>query len=340
MTKKSTFEKILLAHGSGGVLSRQLINEEIQSRFNNAWLNPLNDCAVFSIKEHRFAFTTDSFVVKPIFFRGGDIGKLAVCGTVNDLAMAGSKPLYISCSLILEEGFSMLDLAKILTSMQRSAEEIGVFIATGDTKVVERKAVDEIFINTSGIGLIENGIQISSHHAKPGDIVIINGAIGNHGISVLSQREGIQFQTPIESDVASLSDLVLGLFNITKDIHCLRDPTRGGLATALNEIAISSKVGIRVFEDKISIHDSVQGACDMLGLDPLHVANEGKVIIICPKKYQNAILEYLHSHPLGKDSCIIGEIVENPIETVLLKTTIGGERIVDIPYGEDLPRIC
>jgi hydrogenase expression/formation protein HypE len=340
MPAKIKTDKILLAHGGGGILTRRLIEELIVPRFCNDLLNPLNDSAVFNLNGHKLAFTTDSFVVKPIFFQGGDIGKLAVCGTVNDLAMAGAKPLYLSCGFILEEGFPMEDFQTVLDSMRQTAKDAGVSIATGDTKVVERSAAEGIFINTSGIGVIDEGVNVSSHHAVPGDVVIINGAIGDHGIAVLSERQGLKFQTSVVSDVAPLAGLVQGLLEITKDLHCLRDPTRGGLATALNEIAHSSRVGIQLYEDRIPVHDSVRGACDMLGLDPLHIANEGKVIIICPQQYEKEILNYLLSHPHGKESSVIGKVVEKPKETVLLKTAIGGERIVDVPYGEDLPRIC
>jgi hydrogenase expression/formation protein HypE len=339
-TNPTDIENILLAHGGGGILTRRLIEEEIAPRFANELLNPLNDSAIINIQGTRLAFTTDSFVVHPIFFHGGDIGTLAVCGTVNDLAMAGANPVYLSCGFIIEEGFPMNDFQTILESMKRTAKDAGVTIVTGDTKVVERNAAEGIFINTSGIGLIDDGIDISSHNAKSGDSVIINGAIGDHGIAVLSERQGLEFQTSVTSDVAPLGDLVQGLLKITPEIHCMRDPTRGGLATALNEIANSSHVGIRIYEDRIPIHDSVRGACDMLGLDPLHVANEGKVIIVCPKEYENKVLDYLSNHPLGKESSVIGEVIEKPKDTVLLKTTIGGERIVDVPYGEDLPRIC
>lgn len=340
MKTKIETDKILLAHGGGGILTRRLIEEQIVPRFSNDLLSPLNDSAVFNLNGQRLAFTTDSFVVKPIFFHGGDIGKLAVCGTVNDLAMAGAKPLYLSCGFILEEGFPMEDFQTILDSMHQTAKEAGVSIATGDTKVVERSAAEGIFINTSGIGVIDEGVNVWSHHAIPGDVIIINGAIGDHGIAVLSERQGLKFQTCVESDVAPLAGLVEGLLKVTKEIHCMRDPTRGGLATALNEIAHSSQVGIQIYEDRIPVHDSVRGACDMLGLDPLHIANEGKVIIICPQKYEKEILNYLSSHPHGYESTVIGKVVEKPKETVLLKTTIGGERIVDVPYGEDLPRIC
>ncbi len=340
MQGTNEMDKILMAHGGGGVMSRRLIEEQIVPRFSNALLNPLNDSAVFPLGGKRVAFTTDSFVVKPLFFRGGDIGKLAVCGTVNDLAMVGALPLFLSCALILEEGFPIADLNKILDSIHQTVNQAGVYIATGDTKVVERHAAEGIFINTSGIGMIKDGIELSSHFAKPGDVVILNGAIGDHGIAVLSERQGLKFETLVESDVAPLSNLVQGVLNVTQEIHCMRDPTRGGMATALNEIAVSSNVGIRIYEDRIPIHNAVQGACDMLGLDPLHVANEGKVIIICPKQYEKVILNYLRSHPLGVESSVIGEVVENPKKAVLLKTSIGGERIVDVPYGEDLPRIC
>ncbi len=335
------FDKILMAHGGGGILTRRLIEEEILPRFQNEALAPLSDSALLNLNHPgKLAFTTDSYVVTPLFFRGGDIGRLAVCGTVNDLSMAGATPLALSASLILEEGFPLEDLQKILDSMAATAREVGIPIVTGDTKVVERGSANGLFINTSGIGIVPEGISVSMSSAKPGDVVLINGPIGDHGIAVLSEREGLKFDTPVESDVAPLNSLVAALFEITPEIHCLHDPTRGGLATGLNEIAGASQVGIRLFEDKIPLRPEVQGACDLLGLDPLQVANEGKVIILCPSAFQDALLERLKSHPFGKNASVIGEVVEKPAGTVLLKTLIGGERIVDVPYGENLPRIC
>jgi hydrogenase expression/formation protein HypE len=334
-------DKILMAHGGGGILTRRLIEEEILTRFNNEALAPLSDSALLSLNHPgKLAFTTDSYVVTPLFFRGGNIGKLAVCGTVNDLAMAGAKPVALSASLILEEGFPLEDLAKILDSMAKTAQEAGVSIVTGDTKVVERGSANGLFINTSGIGIIPEAVSISMASAQPGDVVIINGPVGDHGIAILSERGGLEFETPVESDVAPLNSLVASLFEVTPKIHCLHDPTRGGLATGLNEIAAASGVGIRLFEEKIPLRPEVQGACDLLGLDPLQVANEGKVIIICPSVFQDALLERLKSHPFGKNASVIGEVMEQPAGTVLLKTLIGGERIVDVPYGENLPRIC
>jgi hydrogenase expression/formation protein HypE len=340
MKSNHKIDKILMAHGGGGILTRRLIEEHILPRFGNAILNPLNDCAELVIGKTRLAFTTDSYVVTPLFFHGGDIGKLAVCGTVNDLSMSGAKPMYLTVSLILEEGFPIEQLDTILDSISETAQEAGVTLVTGDTKVVERGSGNGVFINTAGIGIIPDGVQIAMKNAQPGDVVLINGYIGDHGIAIMSQREGLNFTSPVESDVAPLNSLVQGMLEITKDIHILHDPTRGGLSSGLNEIAGASKCGIRLFEDLIPVRDSVMGACDLLGLDPLQVANEGKIIVLCQGTIQDSLLKYMRSHPLGRNSAMIGEVIPQPAGKVLLKTRIGGERIVDVPYGENLPRIC
>jgi hydrogenase expression/formation protein HypE len=333
-------DKILLAHGGGGILTDKLIKDEILSSLGNNLLNPLEDSAVFNLGESRLAFTTDSFVVKPIFFPGGDIGRLAVAGTVNDLLMAGSTPLYLSLALILEEGFPVESLKKIIKSIEETAKEAGVLIITGDTKVVEKNNVDQIFINTAGIGVIEYPGKISLSGAKPGDKVIINGYIGDHGISVILKRTDLEVDLPVKSDAAPLRSLIGDILKSSEHIHCLKDPTRGGVAGVLNEIASSSSVGIKLYEEGIPIRKEVKAACDLLGFDPLTIANEGKVIVVCPGEDAEKILSVMRANPLGADSAIIGEITDKPSGKVLLKTRIGGSRIVERPYGENLPRIC
>ena len=331
--------RILLSHGSGGRLTRELIEKKLLPLFRNPLLEALDDSASFDIGG-RIAFTTDSYVVKPIFFPGGDIGRLAVSGTVNDLAMVGAEPLYLSLSLIIEEGFDMEDLERILESARATSEEAGVKIVAGDTKVVMRGEADRIFINTSGIGLIPEGVNISGGNAKPGDLVLINGYIGEHGIAVMSKREGLEFSGDIKSDCAPLNSLVKDMLRATKNIHAMRDPTRGGLATALNEIAKSSGVGIRIYEERIPLRDEVKGACEMLGLDPLYVANEGKLIALVPKEEAEKVLEAMRKNPYGKDSEIIGEAVSENPGRVVLRTRIGSTRILGMLTGEILPRIC
>lgn len=332
-------DKILLSHGSGSKASHDLITEFFLPAFNNSSLAQLNDQAILDINGQRIAYTTDSYIVDPIFFPGGDIGKLAVCGTVNDLAMCGATPLYLSAGFIIEEGFSISDLQKVIESMRQTAEESGVKIVTGDTKVVNKGHADKLFINTSGIGLVENNINIAGNNAKIGDKVIISGYIGDHGITVLSKREGLEFETTIESDCAPLNWLVRDILSVSKDIHCLRDPTRGGLATTLNELSQQSGVGMIIDEGKIPIRESVRGACELLGYDPLYVANEGKLVAIVPEQYSSDILYKMRQNKYGKNSEIIGEVIgEN--KRVILKTVIGGTRILDMIAGELLPRIC
>lgn len=333
-------DKILLAHGSGGKLSHELVKELFLPVFDNDILNRLDDRAEVEAEGVRLAFTTDSFVVNPPFFPGGDIGKLAVCGTVNDLAMGGAVPLYLSAGFIIEEGFPMDALRTIVSSMRQTAEEAGARIVCGDTKVVEKGSVDQIFINTSGIGLVPEGVQISGSLARPGDKVIINGFIGDHGMAVMAERQGLSFRDSIVTDSAPLNGLVQAMLEVSRDIHVLRDPTRGGVATTLNEIAGQSSVGIVIEEGAIPVRDQVLAACEILGFDPLYVANEGKLLAIVPAETADLMVETMKKHPYGKDSAIIGKVVAEHPGRVVLATGIGGKRIVDMLVGEQLPRIC
>lgn len=333
------FEKILLAHGSGGKLAHELVEEIFVKAFDNPILAKLDDSAAIDFSG-RLAFTTDSYVVSPIFFPGGDIGKLAVCGTVNDLAMCGAKPLYLSLSLIIEEGLTQSELKTIVGSVQRAAKESGVKIVTGDTKVVHRGSADKLFINTAGIGIVPEGVDISGSSAKPGDKVLLSGPIGDHGIAVLSKREGISFSTQLESDCAPLNSLVAEMLNASSNIHCMRDPTRGGLATTLNELAKQSKVSIRIDEKKVPVRGEVLAACEMLGLDPLYVANEGKLVAIVPAEEADKFLKAMQGNHYGKEASLIGEVIEKTPGRVVLRTTIGASRIVDMMVGDPLPRIC
>ncbi len=331
---------IQLDQGSGGRAMHELIEKLFMSAFENPLLAQRNDSAVFEIKSGLMAMTTDSYVVDPIFFPGGDIGSLAVHGTVNDLAMRGAKPLYISAGFILEEGLAFDELEKIVQSMSAAAREAGVLVIAGDTKVVPRGKADKVFINTSGIGVVAPGIDIDGRNARPGDAVLINGTIGDHGMAVMCKREGLAFENEIKSDAASLNGLVARMLDVFPGIHVLRDPTRGGVATTLNEIAEQSGVGIRLFEEALPIREDVAGACEVLGLDPLYVANEGKVLAIVPAEQSEAVISAMKSHPLGRGSCQIGEIVSNDPGRVFLRTLIGGHRLVDMLRGEQLPRIC
>ena len=333
-------DKILLAHGSGGRLSHELIEKVFKTRFSNDLLNQGDDSAELRMAkaESRIAFTTDSYVVKPLFFPGGDIGRLAVCGTVNDLAMKGAKPLYLSVGFIIEEGFPLETLEKVADSMAAAAKEAGISIVTGDTKVVDKGACDGLFINTSGVGVIPEGVEISGSLAVPGDVVIISGSIGDHGAAVINARNNFGLSGNLLSDVAPLSGLVEAMLKSCK-IHVLRDPTRGGLATTLNEIALQSKVTINIEEEKIPVKQEVKGACEMLGLDPLYVANEGKLIAIVPREDSEKILKFMRQDQLGKDAAIIGK-VEAGKPQVLLTTFLGSKRPLMMLEGEALPRIC
>ena len=333
-------DRILLSHGSGGKLSFNLIKKLFLSNFNNPYLERLDDGAVLNIEGLKLAYTTDSYTVDPLFFKGGNIGELAVYGTVNDLAMCGATPLYLSCSFIIEEGFSLSLLEKIVLNMRKASVIARVDIVTGDTKVVNRGAADKIFINTSGLGIVKEGVNISGSNAKVGDVVIINGPIGSHGIAVLSEREGLKFETDIKSDTAPLSSLVVDMLEVSKDIHVLRDPTRGGLSTSLNEIALSSKVDVEINEGDIPIQEEVRAACEILGYDPLYLANEGKLVAFIPSEIAPNILKKMRKNRYGKESKIIGRVVKESEGKVYLNTTIGGKRIVDMLTGEQLPRIC
>lgn len=333
-------DKILLDHGSGGKISHSLIAEMMLPAFNNPILAQLNDGAEFKIGDERLAFSTDSYVVDPIFFPGGNIGDLAVNGTVNDLAMCGAVPLFLSVALIIEEGFLAKDLDKILGQMGLAAQKAGVLVVTGDTKVVPKGAADRIFINTSGIGRIPDGVMISGNRAMPGDKILLSGTLADHGIAILTSREGMRFDSPVVSDTAALNHLVQRMLCVDRDIHVLRDPTRGGLGTTLNEIAGQSRVGIQLIEERIPIKPDVAALCELLGFDPLYIANEGKLIAAVSPDHADALLEVLRADVLGKDACIIGEVVEGPAGRVILRTGIGGTRIVDMLTGEQLPRIC
>jgi hydrogenase expression/formation protein HypE len=332
-------DKVLLAHGSGGRLSHELIEKHITLYLSNQFLNKLDDSAIIELNG-RLAFTTDSYVINPIFFPGGDIGRLAVCGTINDLTTSGAVAKYLSLALIIEEGFPIADLERIVSSIASTAEEAGVLVVTGDTKVVDHGSADGIFINTSGIGVIPNGVDISGSKAVEGDKVIITGTIGDHGIAVMAQREGLKFNVPVESDCAPLNGLVADIIKISPHIRCLRDPTRGGLATTLNELAAQSNAGIVIEEEKIPVKDAVRGMCEILGFDPLYIANEGKMIIIAGSDDTDKILDVLHKNKYGKDAAVIGEVTSAHKGRVILKTRLGASRILDMLTGDLLPRIC
>lgn len=337
-------DNVVLGHGSGGKLTADLIDKIFLPAFRNPTLDKLDDQAVVTIAGTRLAFTTDSFVVTPIFFPGGDIGRLAIHGTVNDLAMSGARPLYLSAAFILEEGLAVDDLRRVVESMRTAAAEAGVELVTGDTKVVNRGKGDQIFITTTGIGIIEHDGNISADRARPGDKIILSGYIGDHGMTIMSQREGLEFESAIESDCASLNDLVATMLATTssaKDfIHTLRDPTRGGVATTLNEIAKHANVGMLLDERTVPVRESVKGACEVLGLDPLYVANEGKLLALVVPEMADAVLAQMRQHRLGQDAVIIGEVVETHRGMVLMRTEIGGTRVLDVMFGEQLPRIC
>jgi hydrogenase expression/formation protein HypE len=336
----SNYKEIVLAHGSGGKLSQELMQKVVLPQFRNDLLDPLHDGALFSIGGARLAFSTDSYVVSPIFFPGGDIGKLAVHGTVNDLSMCGAKPLHLSVGFILEEGLPMSDFCRVVQSMRSAADEAGVKLVTGDTKVVDRGKADKIFINTSGIGIVPKGVNISPKRARPGDKIILSGTIATHGIAIMSVREGLEFETEIASDTAPLNGLVEAILATGGDVHVLRDPTRGGITSALSEITQSAGTGMILDESRIPISEEVKGACEILGLDPLYVANEGKMLAIVPADAADTVLAAMQAHPLGRESAIIGEVTGDHAGFVLMKTRIGGTRVVDMLSGEQLPRIC
>lgn len=334
------YPQIVLGHGSGGRLSADLIQHLFVPLFDNPALASLNDQATLELNGLRLAFTTDSFVINPLFFPGGDIGSLAVHGTVNDLAVSGATPLFLSAGFILEEGLAMDALGRIATSMGRAAREAGVQIVTGDTKVVEKGHGDGLFINTAGIGVIPAGVRIAADQARPGDVVIVSGTVGDHGMAIMSVREGLAFESALVSDSAPLHTLVAAMLDVTREIHCLRDATRGGVAAVLNELAAQSRAGIDLDEGAIPVRPAVQAACEMLGMDPLYVANEGKLVAIVPAEHADAVLDAMRRHPLGSEAAIIGRVVDEHPGMVVARTAIGGRRVVDMPLGEILPRIC
>jgi hydrogenase expression/formation protein HypE len=337
---KSDYPNVLMAHGGGGKLSQELIRKMFVEQFRNPELEQLHDGAILSIGNLRIAFSTDGYVVHPVFFPGGNIGDLAVNGTVNDLAMCGAKPLYLSVAMIIEEGLPMEELWQITLSMQKAAAEAGVSLVTGDTKVVDRGKGDKVFITTSGIGIIPPEVNISPLRTSPGDVVLLSGSIADHGIAIMSVREGLEFESAIVSDTAPLNGLVDAILRVCPDTHVMRDPTRGGVASVLNEIAQRASVGIDIRENAIPVHEAVAGACEILGFDPLYVANEGKCIVIVPAESAGEVLSAMRSHPRGSESVIIGSVTAEHPGMVVMETSIGGHRIVDMLSGEQLPRIC
>lgn len=332
--------RVDMTHGSGGRAMAQLIDELFMAAFDNEFLRQMNDQACFPAPGGRIVMSTDSHVVSPLFFPGGDIGCLSVHGTINDVAMSGAKPLYLAASFILEEGFPLADLKRIVESMAQAARDAGVAIVTGDTKVVEQGKGDGVFITTTGIGAVPEGVNISGERARPGDKILVSGTLGDHGVAVMSLRENLTFHTSIESDTAALHELVAAMVAAAPDIHVLRDPTRGGLATTLNEIARQSAVGMMLHEDKLPVREQVKAACEFLGLDPLYVANEGKLVAICAPQDAGRLLQAMRAHPLGRDAAIVGEVIEDTRHFVQMETAFGGRRVVDWLTGEQLPRIC
>jgi hydrogenase expression/formation protein HypE len=334
-------DKVLLGHGSGGKLSAELLREIFLPAFQNPILARLDDQAIVSVDGLRLAFTTDSFVVSPLFFPGGDIGSLAVHGTVNDLAMGGAQPLFLSAAFIIEEGLPMETLRRVVASLREAAASVGVEVVTGDTKVVEKGSGDQLFINTSGLGRVPEGVNFSADQARPGDRVLLSGSIGDHGIAVLAEREGLEFESPVVSDSAPLHTLVAAMLEVTRDsIRCLRDPTRGGLSSALNEFAGRSQVGIVIDEQAVPVREEVKGACELLGLDPLYVANEGKLIAIVAPAVAEAVLAAMRAHPLGRGAQIIGTVHASNPGVLAMRTVLGTTRLVDMLAGDQLPRIC
>jgi hydrogenase expression/formation protein HypE len=328
-------DKILLPHGGGGAMMEKLIEEVFLEAFDNEYIKAMEDAAlVFD----NFTFTTDSFTVKPLFFPGGDIGRLAICGTVNDASMRGAKPIFLTAAFIIEEGFPLEDLRKIVKSMGDTAKKAGVHIVAGDTKVVEKGSIDGLFINTSGIGVLYEGADVSIKNARPGDVILISGTIGDHGMAIMNAREDLQFGSHILSDVAPLNGLVEKLMTLGKAVKVLRDPTRGGVAEVLHEISKMSKVGIKIYEEKLPVKESVKSACEFLGIDFLHLANEGKLVAVVEREYAEKALEIMRSHEYGREAEIIGEVTDTNLVTI--ETIYGTSRIVDRPIGELLPRIC
>jgi hydrogenase expression/formation protein HypE len=329
-----------MSHGGGGRAMAQLIDELFQRSFDNEWLRQANDQAAFTVPPGRLVMATDSHVVSPLFFPGGDIGCLSVHGTVNDVAMSGAVPLYLAAGFILEEGFALADLKRIVESMAAASKEAGVPVVTGDTKVVEKGKGDGVFITTTGVGVVPAGVNISGDRARPGDRILVSGNIGDHGVAIMSLRENLSFETAIQSDTAALHGLVAAMVAAVPGIHCLRDPTRGGLATTLNELARQSGAGMLIDEAAVPVQRAVEAACELLGLDPMYVANEGKLVAICAPADADALLAAMRAHPLGRGAAIIGEVLEDPHHFVQMRTRFGGKRIVDWLTGDQLPRIC
>lgn len=342
---KVSVPSVTLAHGGGGKAMRDLIDDVFVTAFDNQFLAELEDQARFELSDlakhgDRLAFTTDSYVVDPLFFPGGDIGKLAVYGTVNDLAVGGAVPLYLTCSAIIEEGLDVDTLRKVTASMAEAALEAGVKIVTGDTKVVERGSCDKLFLNTAGVGVIRENLQLGVDQASPGDVLIVNGVLGDHGAAILNARGDMALSTPIESDCAALHGLIDNIISAAPRLRFIRDVTRGGLATVVNEIAEASEVGVQLIESRTPIRDEVKGFCEILGLDPLYLANEGKIVCVVPQDHADAVLAAMRAHQFGRDAAIVGEVTDKKPGRVVMKTTFGGTRIVDMLVGEQLPRIC
>ncbi len=331
---------IEMAHGAGGRTMAGLIETVFRPAFDNRWIDAAEDHAAFQVPNGRLAFTTDTYVVSPLFFPGGDIGSLAVHGTINDLATAGARPLYLSAGFVLEEGFPIEDLERIVRSMAGAAKQAGVAIVTGDTKVVERGKGDGLFVNTTGLGLVPDGVALSVAKVRPGDVVVLSGPLGDHGVAILSKRSGLSFETEIQSDSAALHDLVGRMIDAAPGLRALRDPTRGGLAAVLNEIAQTAGVGMRIREADIPVSDAVKGACELLGLDPLNVANEGKMVAFCDPADAEPLLAAMRADPLGREAEAIGVVTDDADHFVELETGFGGRRVVDWLAGEQLPRIC
>jgi hydrogenase expression/formation protein HypE len=343
---QSRYDRIVLGHGGGGLLTAELIQRVFLPAFGNEVLAALEDQATVrlggdnGLKAPRLAITTDAFVVRPLFFPGGDIGRLAVHGTINDLAVGGARPLFLAAAFILEEGLSLTDLKRIVASMRAACDESGVALVTGDTKVVDKGKGDQVFITTTGIGSVPEGRSLSIRSARPGDRIVVSGTIGDHGIAIMSVREGLEFETVLESDTAPLTDLVRVMLDACPSIRAMRDPTRGGLSSSLNELADASRVGVRLDEAEIPVRPEVRGACEILGLDPLYVANEGKLMAVVPPEAADQLVETMRSHPLGRNAALIGTVVADHPGMVTLRSLVGGERVVTLLSGEQLPRIC
>ena len=333
-------ETVQMAHGAGGRLSQTLMQRVFMPHLHNAFLDLLDDQAKLDLPAGRTAFSTDTYVVSPVFFPGGNIGELAVNGTVNDLAVGGAKPMYLSAGFVLEEGFSLVELETIVKSMAEAARKAGVMIVTGDTKVVGKGQCDKIFINTSGVGTVREGIALSCRNLQPGDSIILSGTVGDHGMAIMTSREGLSFQSRIASDCAALNSMISAVLDLVPAVHAMRDPTRGGVAATLNELAASSSVGIEIDETTIPVKPDVRGACELLGIDPLHVANEGKLVLAVASEDAEKVVEVLRSFEPGRDAVIIGSVVDDHPGMVVMRTAFGSRRIIDLPLGEQLPRIC